>query len=148
MSILFSQSGRNAQKLDRSDFESEKYLQQYISANPGAIPLYEIREDIHLLILAREFPTASGPIDALGVDKEGGIYIVETKLSKNYEKREIIAQVLDYGAALWAAGSDYNQFVADLNAGTQKQFTQGLNEKLIEHFHLTEDDLETLLSRL
>lgn len=32
------------------------------------------------MILAREFPTGSGAIDALGVDQDGELYLIETKL--------------------------------------------------------------------
>jgi hypothetical protein len=49
----------------------------------------------------RAFPTNSGPIDALGINKDGEIYIIETKLYKNPDKRLVVAQVLDYGASLW-----------------------------------------------
>ncbi len=37
----------------------------------------------------------------LAFDAEGEIYIIETKLYKNPDKRRVIAQMLDYGAALW-----------------------------------------------
>ena len=65
----------------------EDNLQQYIYDNPESIPLYEIKEDIRLLILAREFATKSGPIDAIGTDKDGEIYLVETKFYKNPKNR-------------------------------------------------------------
>jgi len=64
MSIIISKNLKNAVKVDRSSFALEDNLQQYIYDNPESIPLYDIKEDIKLLILAREFPTASGPIDA------------------------------------------------------------------------------------
>jgi hypothetical protein len=70
MAIIVSKSGGNAVKLDKSSFEDEDYLQQFICQNPDSVPLYDIKEDIKLLILAREFPVGSGAIDALGVDRE------------------------------------------------------------------------------
>ena len=60
MAIIISKNGKNAQKIDKSDFEKEDYLQKYIHDNPESLPLYEIKEDIKLLIVAREFPTNSG----------------------------------------------------------------------------------------
>jgi len=82
MTLIISENGRGAQRLAPSGFDKEDYLQQYIYNNPDAIPVYEIDEDIRLLVLAREFATASGPIDALGVDQYGNIYLIETKLYK------------------------------------------------------------------
>lgn len=40
-------------------------------------------------------------IDAVALDQNGDIYLIETKLYKNPDKRQVIAQVLDYGASLW-----------------------------------------------
>ncbi|MBN1778852.1 MAG: hypothetical protein JW816_01355 [Candidatus Buchananbacteria bacterium] len=81
MSIIISQSGKDAKKIDQSDFEKEDYLQNYIHKNPESIPVYEIAQDKRLFVITREFPTESGPIDALAVDQDGDIYVVEGKLS-------------------------------------------------------------------
>ena len=83
MSIIISKQGQTAQKLDRAEFEKEDYLQNYIHENPESIPVYEIEADKKLFVVAREFSTESGPIDALAIDKDGDIYVVETKLYKN-----------------------------------------------------------------
>jgi RecB family endonuclease NucS len=85
---------------EQTVIEQEEYLQQYIHANPEALPLDELKDNLRLLVLAREFNTASGPIDALGVDADDEIYVIEAKLDKNADRRRIIAQALDYGAAL------------------------------------------------
>ena len=106
VSIIISQAGRNAQRVERTVIQEESYLQQYIYDHPDTLPLQGIKDDLKLLILAREFPTASGPIDALGVDGDGDIYLIETKLYKNPDKRLVLAQILDYGAALWRAYED------------------------------------------
>jgi hypothetical protein len=102
MSIIISKQGKNARRLQRTSIQQEEYLQAYIHNNPDVLPLDELKDNLRLLILAREFNTASGPIDALGVDADGEIYIIEAKLDKNADRRRIIAQALDYGAALWA----------------------------------------------
>ena len=121
MAIIISQNGKNAVKINKSVFEHEDHLQQYIYDNPESIPLYDIKEDIQLLILAREFPTNSGPIDAIGTDTDGELYIIETKLYKNPDKRTVIAQTLDYGAALWKHSNDFNSFIAILDDHTQRK---------------------------
>src|SRR3989338_6877041 len=122
MAIIISEGGKNAKRVDKSSFEREDYLQGYIYENPDSIPLYEIKENIRLLILAREFPTDSGPIDAIGVDRDGEIYLIETKLYKNADKRLVVAQVLDYGASLWRSGLDFNEFVRVLEINVNGKF--------------------------
>src|SRR3989339_186318 len=142
MAIIISQDGKNAQKIDKSDFEKEGYLQNYIHENPESIPVYEIEEDKKLFVVAREFPTESGPIDALAIDKDGDIYVVETKLYKNPDKRTVVAQVLDYGATIWSYYKDFTEFLARLDMGTKKKFGVGVREK-IKDFFQHEEELQT-----
>lgn len=142
MAIIITKEGKHAQKIEQSNFEQEDHLQRYIYDNPESIPLYEIDEDIRLLILVREFATESGPIDALGVDAGGNVYIVETKLYKNPDKRLVVAQALDYGASLWRNGSNLSEFMNAINQSTQKHFNQTVNEKLKEFFGFEEEDIE------
>jgi len=145
MAIIISKNGKDAVKVDKSDFQLEDKLQQYIYDNPESIPLYDIKEDIRLLILAREFTTKSGSIDALGVDKDGEIYLVETKFYKNPDKRMVVAQVLDYGAALWSGFRDFNDFTEQISQHTNKDFNQSLNQRVRNFFGISEEEADTLL---
>src|SRR3989338_1615804 len=95
MTIIISKNGKNAKPVPESTFEREGNLQKYIYDNPESIRVYDIKKDIQLLILAREFYTEHGPIDALGIDKDGEVYLIETKLYRNSDKRSIVAQVLE-----------------------------------------------------
>ncbi|MEM3794910.1 MAG: hypothetical protein QW429_03460 [Thermoprotei archaeon] len=53
--------------------------------------------------MLKEVPASgSNSIDLLGVDIEGNIYIIETKLASNTEiRRIVVGQVLDYASSLW-----------------------------------------------
>lgn len=145
MAIIISKNGKNAIKLDKSNFRLEDNLQQYIYDNPESIPLYDIKEDIKLLILAREFSTKSGPIDALGVDKDGELYLIETKFYKNPDKRTVVAQVLDYGASLWSNFRDFGNFVEQINLHTNKDFGKTLKQRLTDFFEISDDEINYLL---
>lgn len=147
MSIIISQDGKNAQKIDKSDFEKEGYLQNYIHENPESIPVYEIEENKRLFVVAREFSTESGPIDALAIDKDGDIYIVETKLYKNPDKRTVVAQALDYGASLWRHG-DYNEFITNINNEINKKFSASFEEKAKEFFKTDDEQIIVMLEAI
>lgn len=148
MAIIISENGKNAKKLDSASFGLEDKLQQYIYDNPESVPVYDIREDIRLLILAREFPTNSGPIDALGVDQDGTIYIIETKLYKNPDKRLVIAQALDYGASMWRHATDFDDFSNSVESRVQQQFGVGLQAKLQDFFNLDDEASTALLQNV
>ena len=86
MTIIITKNGKEAKRISKTSFAYEDNLQNFIHENPDSVPLYDIDEDIRLLILAREVPTISGPIDAIGTDERGEVYIIETKLYKNPDK--------------------------------------------------------------
>jgi len=147
MSIIISSNGNHAVRVDKTSFDKEKFLQEYIYENPESIPLYDIKSDIRLLVLAREFRTESGPIDAIGIDSTGELYIVETKLYSNADKRTVIAQALDYGASLWNHSNDFNEFLATLDQHTQKVFKLKTTDKIKEFFELTDEEVAQVIEK-
>lgn len=131
MPIVVMKPGQGAKKVTQMPISQEEYLQKYIHDNPDIIPLDDIKEDLRLLVLAREFPASSGSIDALAVDDEGAVYIVETKLYKNPDKRLVVAQLLDYGAALWNSYRDYSEAERILDRAVNQKFPSDYEEKYI-----------------
>lgn len=149
MGIVISYKGGETQKLTQSRVQSEEYLQQYISENPECLPLDEYKDDLELLILAREFPSLSGPIDGLGIDQDGDIYIIETKLYDNPDKRYVLAQVLDYGAAMWREYEDPSEFVLQLEEAVSARFGVSFRQKIRDDFGLDDEaDVEEVLESL
>lgn len=148
MSIIISKKGASAQKIDRVEFEKEDYLQNYIHENPESIPVYEIEADKKLLVVAREFETESGPIDALAIDKDGDLYIVETKLYKNPDKRTVVAQALDYGASLWKHLNDFGEFIRMIDVEIQNKFHLSLEEKIKEFYGVEQEEIDLMLEKM
>lgn len=147
MAIIITRHGKQATKLSESSFAYENDLQNFIYENPDTVPLYDIDDDIRLLILAREVPTKSGSIDAVGMDGGGEVYIIETKLYKNPDKRLVVAQVLDYGASISENFNDEMEFMRIIEAKATSHFNISLNEKISSFFGLSSDDAVTLIDR-
>jgi len=147
MSIIISKNGKNAVRLRKSLIPREAYLQKYIYENPDVIPLDEIKDNVKLCILGREFPTSSGSIDAIGIDQDGEIYIIETKLYKNPDKRLVVAQVLDYGASL-NNNNSFEDFIEFFEKESEKKFKTSLHQKLADFFKFSEDELSILFENL
>lgn len=148
MAIIVSKNGQEAHKVERSTFEKEDDLQRYLRSNPEALPVDQIREGASLVVLAREYPTESGPIDILAADEQGRLYVIETKLYRNFDKRTVVAQVLDYGAALWRHSSDFGDFRRQLSLHVQKQWGLSLEEQITARFGTDEAGTEDLLAAL
>lgn len=145
MAIIISKNGHDAMKVERCTFTKEDDLQAYLSNNPEALPVDQIREGSRILVLAREFPTQAGPIDILAVDELGTLYVIETKLYRNPDKRNVVAQVLDYGAALWRHSSDFGYFRVALSQQVQKQYDVTLEEQISSAFGKDEEGTSALL---
>ncbi len=144
MAIIITQPGKKAHKVEQSKFDLEDSLQKYIYENPEVVPLYDIKENVRPLILVREYMTSSGPIDAIAIDTDGDIYLIETKLYRNADKRRVIAQVLDYGASLWKHDTDWEQFTATIEQTTRAHFQTGLFERMQQELGLSEAEAQQL----
>ena len=122
MAIIITQKGvPSASVVEKSGFEQERNLQEYIHEHPEAIPVYDIRPMTRFPIVALESETRSGPIDALR--RQGrATFTVETKLYTNSDKRRVVAQVLDYGASLWKHLSDFETFLSALDQHVRRKW--------------------------
>lgn len=77
--------------------KTETYdLESWIASNPSII-------GPGLVIIGRQVPTKSGPLDLLAIDKSGNLVIIELKRDKL--PREVMAQAMDYASdvADWSA---------------------------------------------
>lgn len=146
MPIIISRQGHPARKLDPTPFTAESDLQAFIAQNPECLLVDEMANTT-LLILGREFPTASGPIDVLAVDAEGMLYVIETKLFKNPDKRRVLAQVLDYGAAIWTAASAA-PIGASLDAFALGQGQAALPDRLRAILGLTDEAVDEVIAQV
>lgn len=145
MGIIVSKNARGARRLEPSGYLDEAYLQDYIARNPGVLPFDELDGGDRFLVVAREVETASGPIDAVGIDAAGNVYLIETKLFRNPDKRHVLAQVIDYGAALWKHHADRRSFRDCLEAAARATFDQELAQRVGQELGLDEGQVAELL---
>ncbi len=148
MPIIVSRDGRNAQKVLESGVADEDYLQRFVADNPDSLPIEDIKENVRLMVIGREFDTPSGPIDILAVDDDGDIYIIETKLYKNADKRLVLAQVLDYGAALWRGYTDPTKFISDVDTFMIRRTGNGLPHALGDFYGLADEEIEEAIDSI
>jgi hypothetical protein len=103
--MVRGKSGDGWQKVTATSFLKESELQSLLLRNPDLIPMEVIESDrkpIRISLQEAGLP-GSGKTDLIGLDEDGNVLIVETKLAANEEiKRKVIGQVLEYAAYLWA----------------------------------------------
>ena len=109
----------------------ENWLQALIHDHPTILPISDIEPGFgDLIAAAREVPCGHGYIDNLYLTPSGDIVMVETKLWRNGQmRREVVAQALDYVAALSCMG--YDAFQAAVARG--QQAPAGLYDLVRDH---------------
>lgn len=86
-------------------YYDEQAIQALLAESPNLLP----GAGNGYWIVAREVALQSGYVDLIGVDGEGAITLVESKLRANPEiRRHVVGQVLAYAASLW--GMSYDEF--------------------------------------
>jgi hypothetical protein len=118
--VLVDPGGKRS-RLERirlgSGNHDENWLQELIQAEPSILPIADIEPGFgDPVAAAREVPCGHGFIDNLFLTPSGDIILVETKLWRNSEiRREVVAQALDYVAAL--TSMDYSRFEKAISKG-------------------------------
>lgn len=110
MAILVRSENKKWRSLTPSIFSDEAELQKMLYDSPELVP---IKNDDEVGVFIREAGLpGSGSTDLLGVDSQGNVLIVETKLARNQEaRRKVVGQILEYGAFLWGmAFDDFDEF--------------------------------------
>ncbi len=147
MAVLIASNGGVAERLERTAFTDEKSMRDMLLRNPDMIPVYEIDEDIRLLAIKRELRVPESDsdkfADAVAVDKNGSIYLIETKLFTNSDKRRVVAQVLSYGASLWASSQSSGQFLDILNESCLDLFNKEFLDYANDFFSFADGGLES-----
>lgn len=110
MPIVIRNQGGKWEKTEKVIFADEAQLQKLLYQSPELIPT---KTEDQAAVFTREAGLpGSGFTDLVGVDAQGNVLIVETKLARNGEiRRKVIGQVLEYAAYLWGMSfEDFDRF--------------------------------------
>lgn len=125
----------NFKKIQNSlEHKGEKLLED-LFVESKSLTTNDSSEPIRLCILSRQYQTMVGSLDIMAVDEDGSVYIIETKLQDNSDRRAVIAQVLDYGASLCQNGT-FQKWLDDFEKDKKKT----LEEFLISDEIFSEND--------
>lgn len=97
---LYHNTGEGWRIVDRWPYANEAELEQFLLANTQFI--VGERDDVWTVWARQVGARSDNQLDLLGLGSDGSITIVECKLGSNREeRREVVAQVLEYASALW-----------------------------------------------
>jgi hypothetical protein len=76
----------------------EEELENLIINNPKIFPVEKISGNIKWISISKQMRLLEGKVrtDTIGVDDEGGIYVIENKLDDNDDEKRVSQQVRDY----------------------------------------------------
>ncbi len=151
---IFIKSGENYDPIPLKVFSLEKPLKKIIIEHPELIPISEISQNLELYPISSELETNHGPLDILGVDGKGQLYIIETKLYKNKSGvRKLMAQAWDYSGGLSTFRNDFELFeqkIKRANQGEEVKDTILENkalEDLLKNIETEEDDIVSKIKK-
>ncbi len=136
---IFISDGPQLRKLAERPVGNEKWLQGYIANHPEILDVGE-----ETCILAREFQTNSGPVDVLAIGRSGILYVVEVKLERNTTRREVIAQAIDYGSAIWRRTNDFDR---EIRKSCHDTFGMKPEDKVSKCFGIDKEKSKEILKK-
>lgn len=98
--MLMRHGDAEPQLIPETPLPLEKDLHDVLTSHPALLPA----EDLGLgrvVVAGRESSLVSGYADLVLVDEHGHLCLVEVKKAGNPDTRQVVAQLLDYAAALW-----------------------------------------------
>jgi hypothetical protein len=111
--MLMRQGEKTAELIPEQPLPLEKDLHDVLTRHPTLLPA----EDLGLgrvVVAGRESGLTSGRADLVLIDDRGQLCLVEVKKAGNQDTRQVVAQLLDYAAAIW--GQSLAEFEASLVA--------------------------------
>lgn len=124
--LFFDKKADKLTPIEMKGYELEEKLQGMIAEHPEVLSLPSSGS---IATFVSEYPVPTGSIDLLAVDEDGGIFLIETKLHKNYDRRKAIAQLLEYASQL-ALHDTFESFEDKIYAKTGMILSDLITDKL------------------
>ena len=91
---------RDERSVEESSVPTEAVLHGVLRRNPELVPATDLGFG-RMVTVGFETNLVSGAADLVLMDDEGRLCLVEVKKEGNTDTRRVVAQVMDYAAALW-----------------------------------------------
>ena len=125
---------------------TEAELHEVLMRHPELVPATDLGFG-RMVTIGFETNLASGSADLVLVDDSGRICLVEVKKAGNPDTRRVVAQVMDYAAALWGLTiEEFDRLVLRPRLGADD--SRSLRQFIIEEFVSETEDVDEAADRL
>lgn len=139
-------SGHDERLVEESVVPTEAVLHDVLRRNPELVPASDIGFG-RMVTVGFETTLVSGAADLILMDDGGRLCLVEVKKQGNTDTRRVVAQVMDYAAALW--GKTLEEFDREvLRPRLGEDDPRSLREFVVDELLQRSDDIEDAADRL
>lgn len=144
--VIREQSGVRERLVEETAVPTEAVLHGVLQRNPELVPAADIGFG-RTVTVGFETNLVSGAADLILMDDAGKLCIVEVKKQGNTDTRRVVAQVMDYAAALWGKTlAEFEREVLRPRLGAND--SRGLREFVVDELMQGNDDAEDATDRL
>jgi RecB family endonuclease NucS len=149
-SVVIRSRGEAVERLvEESVVPTEAALHEVLMRHPSLVPASDLGFE-RMVTVGFEASLASGSADLVLLDRRGRICLVEVKKEGNPDTRRVIAQLLDYAAALWGLTLDEFelQVLRRMLRAPERTLREFVAEELVAGSEDAEEEVERLLDGL
>jgi hypothetical protein len=144
--VVRERSGGEERLVEESSVPTEAVLHDVLRRNPELVPATDIGFG-RMVTVGFETNLVSGAADLILMDDGGRLCLVEVKKQGNTDTRRVVAQVMDYAAALW--GKTLEEFEREvLRPRLGQDDPRSLREFVVGELLQSSDDIEDAADRL
>ncbi len=150
--VIFVSENSKIHTIDSIGWKDEYEMQDFVVENSKIILSEFLDEDAKICAIGKELANGNGRADVIFLDQNGSLYIVETKLDSNTDKRQVFAQVTGYVSAVrnQCVYQTFDDFINDCERSIQNKFgfSGTFNEYIRQKFEIDEKTANEIKTNL
>ncbi|WP_456468484.1 hypothetical protein [Archaeoglobus sp.] len=143
MRYVLVKEGESIRKVEVAEFGEERMLQEMTERHPEVL---SIPSSGSIVPLVKEYSVNTGSVDLIAFDESGRIYLIETKLHRNFDKRKALAQLIDYASQI-AMHDTFEDFKEKIHRKVGKTLEEIVKERFGENYEQILNRLKTAFDR-
>ena len=150
--VIFVKNNSKNHTQNSIEWREETEIQDFVVENAETIFSEFLDVNGKICAIGKELHNGNGYADFIFLDQNGSLYIVETKLDSNTDKRRVFAQVTGYmgGIRNQCVYQTFEGFISDCEQSIQKQFgfSGTFDEYVQEKFKIDKKSVNEMKSNL